>query len=148
MIYVFVDRKLLQSSSWKRMVRLLRNISFDETKDKKEYMYNVAERVYKLYVRFIDNYNFEGFVRALDKLNIITIQKCCNCDHFCINIHTKQYYCSKGIKKDFDPKTVICPFMINKLIRKLRMIYKPLNKKESSCPSSKPLKRRSKKTLL
>ena len=148
MIYVLVERKLLQSTSWKGMVRLLKNISFDKARNKKEYMFNVAERVYKLYEHFIDNYNFEGFVRALDKLNIIHIQRCSDCEHFCINIRVKQYYCFKGIKKNFDPKTVICPFMNNKLIRKLRMIYKTSNKKESSCPSSKQSKRRSKKTLL
>ena len=127
MIYVKADRKILVAMSWKEMVRQLHAISFDSADNKKDYMFNVAARVKQMYDEYVENYRYEGFVRALSKLGIITLFKCSECDHFCMRIHSDEYYCSKGIKTDFNPRKVDCPFMTNKLILKLQMILFPRN---------------------
>jgi len=119
MIYVRADRKILAAKTWKEMVRILYVISFDTARNKKEYMFNVARRIKKLYEEYIENYRYEGFVRALSKLGIITVLKCADCDNFCMSAHTCGYYCSIGVRKNFSPSNVECPFMNNKLIRKL-----------------------------
>ena len=122
MIYVKVDRKLIVAESYKEMVLKLKNISFDGARYKKEYMFNVAKRVRMLYDLYIEIYKYQGFVKALSKLGIISLIKCSDCDHFCMKIKTDDYYFSKGIKEDFDPDNVECPFLINKLIQKLHVI--------------------------
>jgi ribosomal protein L32 len=118
MIYAIIDRKLLKAANFKEMVRLLNDISFDEVCNKKDYMFNVAERVRKLYKIYIENYKYEGFVRALDKLTIINLLKCSDCDAFFLDNTSDEYYCAKGIIKDFNKNRADCMFMINKLIKK------------------------------
>jgi hypothetical protein len=119
MIYIRADRKILAAETWKGMVRILHVLSFDTAQNKKEYMFNVARRVQQLYEQYIENYRYEGFVRALSKLGIITVLKCADCDNFCMSANTNSYYCSRGIKKYFRPSNVECSFITNKLIRKL-----------------------------
>ena len=124
MIYVKVDRKIITADSYKTMVLKLKNTSFDNARFKKDYMFNVAKRVDKLYNQFIEHYKYQGFVKALAKLGIISLIKCSDCDHFCMNIKTDDYYCSKRdwVLGGVDPDYAECIFLTNKLIRKIRVI--------------------------
>ena len=120
MIYAICDRKLLKAETFKEMVMHIRNISFDSSRNKKEFMFNVAKRVENLYDKYIESYHYKEFIFALDKLTIIHIIRCSDCDYFCLNITSDEYFCSLCIKSNFHRKKWDCPFMFNKYTRKLK----------------------------
>ena len=122
MIYIQIERKLIFGDTWKSIVNQLKNISFDEITNKKEYMFNVSKRVDTLFNKYIEHYNYQGFVKALDKLMILKIFKCSDCDFFCLHPRNDIYYCSKKniFQHTFNPNLVDCNFMTNKQIQKIR----------------------------
>ena len=110
MIYVQEEHHLFRAKTYKGLVGKLLATSFDETaKDKKGFMFNVKARVKELHDKHVRAGNYKQFILDLDRLGLIRLFRCIDCDH---NTGTK---CRKSIK--MRPDRIQCPLMDNKLIR-------------------------------
>ena len=81
MIYVAAERQKFKCDTWNQVVQRLYVMSFDEAQNKGEYMFNVKERIFEIYDKYIIAENFKQFCLDLAELNLIKIFRCCECKH-------------------------------------------------------------------
>ena len=117
MIYVQVEERMYKAKTFKSLVRKMWAASFDDSITKKLWMFDVKERVKALYDKHITSNNFEQFIRDMDRIGLVKLMRCSDCDNYCETPRK----CMKGIEV-FNKNMIQCPHMTNKEIKNLRTI--------------------------
>lgn len=82
MLYVQVEEKIHRAKTFKGLVKKLWLTSFDDAINKAKYMFNVKVRIKELYDKYIRTENYYRFIMDLDKLKLIKIYRCKDCDYY------------------------------------------------------------------
>lgn len=104
MIYVQVEEQVFKAKTPKILVQKLYKSSFDRSINKQKFMFNVQKRIENLYNKHISRKNYTEFLEDLDKLGLIHIFRCMDCDHY---VEHSQV-CLKQVVDILNPKTINC----------------------------------------
>lgn len=108
MIYISCENQLFKALTFKELVCALYNTSFDNAENKAKWMKKVKRRIKIIYEKNIDNVDYEQFILGLDKIGFLKVFRCYDCDYF---ENAEIVKCKKGIKENFNPESIRCPFM-------------------------------------
>lgn len=101
MIRVEVEGHIHRGRTFKEVVRKMWIASFDDSINKKNFMFNVKQRIRDIYNICMTSNDFEGFVRQLDTLCLVKLYTCSDC------ISNEGGGCTKGHK--IEDGKVFCP---------------------------------------
>jgi hypothetical protein len=112
MIYIQIEEKIFSGKTFKSLVRQMWDTSFDNSINKQNFMFNVKTRIKELYDKRITTEDYQGFIEDLDKLGLVKIIRCADCENYTDNPR----HCMAGIDIVI-PTIMECPHMMTKQIQ-------------------------------